>query len=140
MPKSKRAKVVTLSKVTKKGKENGLKLFANVRESINKYQYCFVFGVENMRNTYLKELRSEFSLDSRFVLDGSGPLAQSSDARLKLTCSCLIRFIFGKTRVMAKALGTIPDDEYQRNLAQLSKVPTSAMHASVLTAAIYALW
>ncbi|KAH0536632.1 hypothetical protein FGG08_006500 [Glutinoglossum americanum] len=95
MPKSKRAKVVTLSKVDKKGKEKSIKLFANVRESIDKYQYCFVFGVENMRNTYLKELRSEFSSDSRFI--------------------------FGKTKVMAKALGTTPDDEYQQNLAQLSK-------------------
>jgi mRNA turnover protein 4 len=69
MPKSKRAKVVTLSKVDKKGKEKSVKLFTTVRESIDKYQYCFVFGVENMRNTYLKELRSEFSSDSRFVPD-----------------------------------------------------------------------
>jgi Ribosomal protein L10 len=72
MPKSKRAKLVTLSKVNKKGKEGSLKLFTNVRESVDKYQYCFVFSVENMRNTYLKALRSEFSLDSRFVLGSEG--------------------------------------------------------------------
>jgi len=56
-----------LSKVDKKGKELSLKLFANVRESLDQYQYCFVFSVENMRNTYLKDVRNEFS-DSRFVL------------------------------------------------------------------------
>ena len=66
MPKSKRAKVVHLTKVDKKGKELTLKLFSNVRGCLDQYQYCFVFSVENMRNTYLKDVRSEFS-DSRSV-------------------------------------------------------------------------
>ena len=64
MPKSKRAKVVHLSKVDKKGKEGTLKLYANVQECVEQYQYIFVFSVENMRNTYLKQVRAEFS-DSR---------------------------------------------------------------------------
>jgi mRNA turnover protein 4 len=66
MPKSKRAKVVHLTKVDKKGKELTLKLFSNVRECLDQYQHCFVFSVDNMRNTYLKDVRSEFS-DSRSV-------------------------------------------------------------------------
>lgn len=66
MPKSKRARVVHLSKVDKKGKEHTIKLFNNIRESLDNYQYCFVFSVENMRNTYLKDVRAEFS-DSRCV-------------------------------------------------------------------------
>ncbi|KAI9760903.1 MAG: hypothetical protein M4579_001404 [Chaenotheca gracillima] len=94
MPKSKRAKVVTLSKTEKKGKELTLRLFAAVRESIDKYQYCFVFSVENMRNTYLKDVRTELA-----------------DSRL----------FFGKTKVMAKALGITAEDEYQSNLSKLSK-------------------
>jgi len=85
MPKSKRARVVHLTKVDKKGKELTIKLFANVRESLDNYQYCWVFSVENMRNTYLKSVRSEFS-----------------DSRL----------FFGKTKVMAKALGQTPADEH----------------------------
>ncbi|KFY16752.1 hypothetical protein V491_05237, partial [Pseudogymnoascus sp. VKM F-3775] len=64
MPKSKRAKVVHLTQVDKKGKELTLKLFANVQESIDKYQYIFVFSVDNMRNTYLKKVRADLS-DSR---------------------------------------------------------------------------
>ena len=78
MPKSKRAKVVHLSKVTKKGKELTLKTFANVQESVSAYPYLYVFTVNNMRNTYLKEVRTTLS-----------------DSRL----------FFGKTKVMAKALG-----------------------------------
>ncbi|TKA75661.1 hypothetical protein B0A49_04015 [Cryomyces minteri] len=94
MPKSKRAKVVHLSKTEKKGKELTHRLFAAVRESADQYQYCFVFSVENMRNTYLKEVRSEFA-----------------DSRL----------FFGKTKVMAKALGLTPEEEHLPNLSKLSK-------------------
>jgi 5S rRNA maturation endonuclease (ribonuclease M5) len=64
MPKSKRAKVVHLTKTDKKGKELSQKLFANVQEAAENFEHIFVFSVENMRNSYLKEVRAEFS-DSR---------------------------------------------------------------------------
>lgn len=67
MPRSKRAKVVHLSKTEKKGKEHTIKLFGLIRQSADKYQYCFVFAVENMRNTYLKDVRTAFG-DSRFAI------------------------------------------------------------------------
>ena len=66
MPKSKRAKVFNLTQVAKKTRENKDKLFANIRECIPQYQYCFVFSVDNMRNNYLKDVRRELS-DSRCV-------------------------------------------------------------------------
>jgi len=66
MPKSKRARVVHLSKVEKKGKVLSTKLYANVREAADEHQYCFVFSVENMRNNQLQKIRTEFS-DSRYV-------------------------------------------------------------------------
>ncbi|KAI9683126.1 MAG: mRNA turnover and ribosome assembly protein [Trizodia sp. TS-e1964] len=65
MPRTKRAKNFKLSKTDKKGKELTVQLFSNVRECLDKYQFCFVFSVANMRNTYLKELRSQFATDSR---------------------------------------------------------------------------
>lgn len=85
MPKSKRAKVVHLTKVDKKGKELTLKLFANVRECLDEYQFCFVFSVDNMRNTYLKDVRSELS-DSRFVPPFNlSPIKNTTKSNLKLT-------------------------------------------------------
>lgn len=67
MPKSKRNKVVSLTKTGKKpGRENNERLFSNIRESIDQYQTCLVFSIENMRNTHLKEVRTELS-DSRCV-------------------------------------------------------------------------
>lgn len=73
MPKSKRAKVVHLTKVDKKGKELSIKLFSNVQENLEKHQYCFVFSVNNMRNTFLKQVRTDFP-DSRSV--PPNPLAE----------------------------------------------------------------
>lgn len=68
MPRSKRAKIVHETKTAKKShKEQTRRLFANIRECVEKYDHLFVFSVDNMRNTYLKDVRTEFS-DSRFVL------------------------------------------------------------------------
>ena len=65
MPKSKRAKVVHLSKTQKKGKELTIRLYANIQECIPNYPYIYVFSVNNMRNTYLKDVRTQLS-DSRY--------------------------------------------------------------------------
>jgi hypothetical protein len=88
MPKSKRAKVVHLSKTDKKGKELSLKVFANVQEAADNFEHVFVFSIENMRNSYLKEVRQEFG-DSRYekakvwLLSVSNARADSSSARPK---------------------------------------------------------
>ncbi|KAL9072150.1 MAG: hypothetical protein Q9161_003771 [Pseudevernia consocians] len=100
MPKSKRAKVVHMSKTTKKGKELTIKLYANIQECIPKYPYIYVFSVHNMRNTYLKDVRT-----------------QLSDSRL----------FFGKTKVMAVALGLTPESEPYPHTSLL----TPHLHGSV---------
>lgn len=56
-----------MTKVEKKGKELTTKTFAAVQEAADQYQYCFVFAVDNMRNTYLKDIRQEFA-DNRYTL------------------------------------------------------------------------
>ena len=71
MPVSKRARIVHESKTSKKNhKEQTRRLFANIRESVEEYDHLFVFSVDNMRNTYLKDVRTEFS-DGRYVLTRS---------------------------------------------------------------------
>ncbi|KAI8950003.1 ribosomal protein L10-domain-containing protein [Xylaria longipes] len=93
MPKSKRARVVHASSVTKKTREHKERLFENIRECIPQYQHCFVLTVDNMRNTYLKDVRQELS-----------------DSRL----------FFGKTKLMARALGHTPEDSQADNIHQLT--------------------
>lgn len=94
MPKSKRSRVVHTSVVQKKAsKEKSASLYAAVQTAADEYAHIFVFSVENMRNTYLKDVRQQFS-----------------DSRL----------FFGKTKVMAKALGSSPEDEHASGLSKLA--------------------
>jgi len=146
MPRSKRAKVVHLSKTEKKGKEHTIRLFGLIRASVDKYQHCIVFAVSNMRNTYLKDVRTTFG-DSRSVTlphppspfallllllshlpDGAAAQGPQSDRKAhrrtnmadysSVATSC--RLFFGKTKVMTKALGTSPADEHAPHLSQLA--------------------
>lgn len=66
MPRSKRARVVHTSKVTKNRKERVSNLLANVQAAVEAYDSIWVFDVQNMRNNFLKEIRSELS-DSRYA-------------------------------------------------------------------------
>ncbi|RKU41744.1 mRNA turnover and ribosome assembly protein [Coniochaeta pulveracea] len=93
MPKSRRAKVFHMTQVTKKTRENKEKLFDNIREAIPKYQHCFVFSVDNMRNNYLKDVRRELD-------------------------DC--RIFFGKTKLTARALGTTPEEAQSPGLEKLT--------------------
>ena len=67
MPVSKRARIVHESKTAKKNhKEQTRRLYANVQAAVEQYEHLFVFAVDNMRNTYLKDVRTEFA-DSRYI-------------------------------------------------------------------------
>ncbi|KAI6359906.1 hypothetical protein MCOR25_006896 [Pyricularia grisea] len=94
MPKSKRAKVVHMTNVTKKTREQKEQLFTNIRECVPQYQHLFVFSVDNMRNNNLKDVRRELSGDSRMF--------------------------FGKTKLMARALGQTAEDEQAEGLHKLT--------------------
>jgi mRNA turnover protein 4 len=95
MPKSKRSQVVTLSKTKQKGREHKQALVQQLRDSLEEYSHVFIFSVENMRNTFLKEMRDE----------------------LKGNC----RFYFGRNKVMQKALGTSEEDEYKCGLKEVGQ-------------------
>ncbi|KAJ3022745.1 mRNA turnover 4 [Thoreauomyces humboldtii] len=85
MPKSKRVKIVNLTQTDKKTAEHKADLVVKIQAAINEHAHAYVFSVENMRNTFLKDARHERTED---------------------------RFFFGRNRVMAKALGSSPEDEF----------------------------
>ncbi|KAF2225668.1 mRNA turnover protein-like protein 4 [Elsinoe ampelina] len=93
MPKSKRSKIVHLTKVQKKDKDQKTLLYTSIREAVDTYARIFIFSVAHMRNTFLKDVRQHFS-DSRIF--------------------------FGKTKVMAKALGMSEAEEAAPGLAKLA--------------------
>ncbi|KAI8327068.1 ribosomal protein L10-domain-containing protein [Choanephora cucurbitarum] len=94
MPKSKRSTVVSLTKTDKKGRGGKEKLFEDIQSCVDNYEYLYLYSVKDMRNTYLKEIRHDFN-DSRFF--------------------------YGKNRVMAKALGTTPEEEYKEGISGIAK-------------------
>jgi len=95
MPKSKRAKVVSLTKVAKKTREQKANLISDVQANADKWKHCWLFEVGNMRNGHLKTIRK--------LWKDSG------------------RMFFGRSAVMAKGLGTTVGEEHLPGLHLLSK-------------------
>jgi len=95
MPKSKRDKDVSLTKVKKKTKESKFALVEAIRSCVSEYKTLLLFTVENMRTSKFVQIRQEFKRDSRFF--------------------------FGKNNVMAIALGRSAEDEYRDGLHKISK-------------------
>jgi mRNA turnover protein 4 len=93
MPSSKRNRVVPTSKVRKNRKELVRRLASNVEEAAQQYSYIWVFDVQNTRNTFLKQVRTDFS-DSRIMM--------------------------GKTKVMKIGLGQSEEMEVVPGLHMLS--------------------
>jgi mRNA turnover protein 4 len=86
MPKSKRNKVVPLTKVKSKGREGKEDLVEKVQDSIGEYDNAYVINFENMRSGPFKQLQNQMHDSTRFFL--------------------------GKNKVMIKALGKHPEDEF----------------------------
>ncbi|RMZ79860.1 hypothetical protein DV737_g3206, partial [Chaetothyriales sp. CBS 132003] len=84
MPSSKRARVVPTSKTRKDRKELVRRLAAKIQQCASDYGYIYVFDVQNMRSSFLKQVRTD--------LDDS-------------------RIIMGKTKVMMVALGRSAETE-----------------------------
>ena len=95
MPKSKRNKVVNLTKVKKKGRAAKEDLVSNVQEALESYKNSYVVSYENMRAGPFKNLAKDMSEDSKFFL--------------------------GKNKVMGVALGRTPEDEHADNSHLLTR-------------------
>lgn len=101
MPRSKRAKVVSLSKTQKVGasKEFRKAKVNLVRDAVDEYKNIFIFSFANLRESKMKEVRMEWK-ESRIYM--------------------------GKNRVAQVALGKTPEDEVRDNLHLLSQVRKTA--------------
>ncbi|KAJ3073806.1 mRNA turnover 4 [Podochytrium sp. JEL0797] len=87
MAKSRRNKVMTMTKTEKKGRDAKTIMFEKVRAAADSHPHCYVISVSNMRNSILKAMRMGMKVDNT-------------------------TFFFGNNRVIAKALGG-PDREHE---------------------------
>ncbi|KAJ1775889.1 mRNA turnover and ribosome assembly protein [Coemansia sp. RSA 1824] len=94
MPKAKRSQVVSLTKTKSKGKAGRREVIDKVSDAVKTYDSAWVFSVDNMRNQYLKQVRSKMGTS---------------------------RFFFGSNKVMAKALGNTPEEELKDNLHKIAQ-------------------
>ena len=56
MPRSKRNKVVSLTKVKKKGREAKEEMVESIQQALTKFKRCFVLSFENMRTGPFKSI------------------------------------------------------------------------------------
>ncbi|MES1906805.1 MAG: hypothetical protein MHM6MM_000041 [Cercozoa sp. M6MM] len=94
MPVSKRAQIVSLTKVKKKGRGAKERQVQEIRAAADEYRFGYVVSVANMRNNLLKEIRDEWSHSKLF---------------------------FGKNRIMKLALGRSEAEQYRPGLFKLSE-------------------
>uniref|UniRef100_A0A182NHK0 Ribosome assembly factor mrt4 n=1 Tax=Anopheles dirus TaxID=7168 RepID=A0A182NHK0_9DIPT len=84
MPKSRRDKKVSLTKTDRKGLSNKQQIIEDIQQCRDTYDNIFLFSVQNMRNSKLKDVRTEWKNS---------------------------RFFFGKNRVMQLGLKLVSDEE-----------------------------
>ena len=89
MPRSKRNKVVPLTKVKRKGRSGKETLVENVRDAIDAYTNAYVLSFDAIRAGPFKTLAFKMREDSKFFL--------------------------GKNKVIGVALGKTPEDEHADN-------------------------
>lgn len=94
MPKSKRNKVVNLTKTKKKPKEKKDKLIDEIRESCEKFPRLYLLSVDNERNQFLQEIRKKIRPS---------------------------RLIMAKNKVMQLSLGLAPEQECADGVHKLAQ-------------------
>jgi len=94
MPKSKRDRPITLSKTKKQNRHRTDHLVEEIQANLEKYTNIYIFTINNMRNSKLKEVRALWK-DSRIFL--------------------------GKLSIIKRAIGTTPSDEFIPNIHKISQ-------------------
>jgi len=106
MPRSKRARLVPLTKVSKRATREHKSAFVNdVREAVDNHNSLFLFSYENMRSSKFKDVRMHFRSKMDSMDDND---------------SAPSRIFLGKNKLLQIALGKNPEDEYADNLRHVS--------------------
>jgi mRNA turnover protein 4 len=125
--------VVHLSKTEEEGKDHTLKLFGLIRDSVDEYRYCFVFAVENMRNTYLRTYAPNLAIAGQYLSNKTYhelPVVfiLQLGAPLCVLIGVCMDGDFSSARPKSwPKLSTTPEDEHAPTLSALSKHVTGTV-------------
>lgn len=108
MPRSKRARLVPLTKVSKRTtRDHKSAYIQEVRDTVDNHECLFLFSYENMRSNKFKDVRMHFRPESDSMKEGDDVTVPS-------------RIFLGKNKLLQIALGRTPEDEYADNLRHVS--------------------
>mmetsp|Transcript_131155 Transcript_131155/g.195464 ORF Transcript_131155/g.195464 Transcript_131155/m.195464 type:complete len:231 (+) Transcript_131155:91-783(+) len=109
MPRSKRARLVALTKTPKRGtRDHKATFIKDVRDAVDNHESLFLFSYENMRSNKFKDIRMHFR-----------PKKDEMDVPS--------RIFLGKNKLLQIALGKTPEDEYSDNLRHVAKEITESV-------------
>lgn len=112
MPRSKRARLVPLTKVSKRTtRDHKSAYIQQVREAVDDHDSLFLFSYENMRSSKFKDVRMHFSRSSSSSSSGDDMEDGNGGSS---------RIFLGKNKLLQIALGRTPEDEYADNLRHVS--------------------
>ncbi|VEU39489.1 unnamed protein product [Pseudo-nitzschia multistriata] len=113
MPRSKRNRLVSLTKVSKRAtREHKSAYVQEIRDAVDGHDSLFLFSYENMRSNKFKDIRMHFRAKNTSGDDMHDE--ETSDE------SAPSRIFLGKNKLLQIALGKTPEDEYADNLRHVS--------------------
>lgn len=116
MPKSRRAKIVPLSKVKPKGREHKDQLIDNIRAAIDNYTHVYTFDLHNIRTNILQQVREERRQDSRLFLGNNKvmqiAIGRDAETSLKPNLYKIAPFLTGICGLLFTNLGKKEVQDY----------------------------
>lgn len=120
MPKSRRAKVVPLTKTKAKGREGNDKLMQSVKDAIDEYPDVYTFTIENLRTNILQQVREDRRDDSRLFLGNNKvmmlALGKDEETSAKPNLHKLTKFLSGLSGIL---FTTLPKKEVKEYFADI---------------------
>lgn len=120
MPKSKRNKVVPLTKTKAKDREHKTELIEKMREAVESYPSVYTFKVENLRTNIMQDVRNDRRGDSRIFMGNNKvmmiALGKDDESSPKPNLHKLSRFLAGQCGVLFTSLPKRQVKEYFANV------------------------
>mmetsp|Transcript_55718 Transcript_55718/g.156345 ORF Transcript_55718/g.156345 Transcript_55718/m.156345 type:complete len:233 (+) Transcript_55718:77-775(+) len=111
MPRSKRARLVPLTKTTKRAtREHKSEFVQEVRNAVDNHEQLYLFSYENMRSSKFKDIRMHFR-------------SKEGDDGMDMPSKIML----GKNKLLQISLGRTPEDEYADNLRHVAKEITESV-------------